>query len=122
MNTFEWRDLERNPFQLSELPAVNLRDGAEEIALISWSHEVRVLMVMLEIAVSETIDAPAEVRGVIADLEVSVNADRTWGGLALDSELLLNEMEIEHLENKIMVARIPLKVQFRTVSGDPYTQ
>jgi hypothetical protein len=27
----EWRDLERNPFQQSELPAVNFRDVSEEI-------------------------------------------------------------------------------------------
>jgi len=120
MNTFEWRDFNRNPFQLSELPAVNLRDN-EEIGSISWSRELRVLTVMLEIAVVESSDAPAEIRGIIADIEVSINTDRTWGGLALESEFVLNEMEIEHLENKIMVARIPLRIQFTTAFGDPYS-
>ena len=121
MNTFKWRDLERNPFQLSELPAVNLRDATEEISILSWSRDLRILTVILEVAVSESTDAPAEIRGVIADLEVSINTDRTWGTLALESELLLNEMQIEHLENKIMVARVPLRIQFTTAFGNPYS-
>ena len=121
MNTFKWRDLERNPFQPSELPAVNLRDATEEISILSWTRDLRILIVILEIAVVESTDAPAEMRGVIADLEVSINTDRTWGTLALESELLLNEMQIEHLENKIMVARVPLRIQFTTAFGNPYS-
>ena len=121
MNTFKWRDLERNPFQISDLPAVNLRDATEEISILSWTRDLRILIVILEIAVVESTDAPAEMRGVIADLEVSINTDRTWGTLALESELLLNEMQIEHLENKIMVARVPLRIQFTTAFGNPYS-
>jgi hypothetical protein len=122
MNIFEWRDLERNPFQLSELPAVNFKDVSEEIGILSWNRDLRVLTVILEIAVVESTDGPAEIRGVMADLEVSINIDRTWGGLALESELMLSEMEIEHLENKVMIARIPLKIQFITAQGNPYSQ
>jgi hypothetical protein len=118
----EWRDLERNPFQQSELPAVNLRDATEEISILTWGRDLRILMVMLEMAVVESTDGPKEVRKVMADLEVSVNTGRTWGGLALESELMLSEMAIEHLENKIMIARIPLKIQFITAQGNPYSQ
>jgi hypothetical protein len=118
----EWRDLERNPFQQSELPAVNLRDATEEIGILTWNRDLRTLPVMLEIAVMESTDGPKEIRKVIADLEVSVNTDRTWGGLALESELMVSEMAIEHLENKIMIARVPLRIQFITALGNPYSQ
>ena len=65
---------------------------------------------------------PEEIRECLAELEKAVESDPRWGGLALLTELDINEMEIEQNENIFCASRIVMRVQYRTLRGNPYIQ
>ncbi len=114
MNTFEWR---ATPLQPTEIPAFVYRDRTETRTPGMGISE-NALIVEIEIyGVS-----PAQIRELLAKLEQAVEADPTWGGLAIDSELNSNAMQIEQKENIFCASQIAMTVEYRTVRGDPFTQ
>jgi hypothetical protein len=118
MNTSEWRDLENNPLQASEIPAVEIRDNPDIITPHSSGRDFHTMTVMLSF-IGSTI---AAVRGAIADFEVSIETDRTWGNLAIYSRVISDEIDIRHYEQKYFKAAIPVEIWFVTLKGDPYTK
>lgn len=113
-NIFVWR---KTPLQASEIPALVYRDRIE-IKEPGWGSVDNKLQIEIEIYANTS----AEIRECIADLEVTVFSDDTWGELAIFSELDINEMEIEQKEDIFVASRIILNVHYRTVIGDPYTK
>jgi len=113
-NIFAWR---KTPLQASELPALVYRDRTE-MKEPGWGIYENKLIIDVEIYTNTV----AEIRECIADLEVAILKDETWGDLALYSELDVNEMEIEQKENIFVASKIIMIVEYRTVRGDPYTQ
>jgi hypothetical protein len=113
-NIFAWR---KTPLQASELPALVYRDRTETKEP-GWGIYENKLSMEIEIFANTA----AEIRECIADLEVAIFNDETWGGLALTSELETNDMEIEHKEDIFVASKIILNVHYRTIFGDPYTK
>lgn len=112
-NVFAWRT---TPLQATELPAIVYRDRVETKEP-GWGVNDYKLAIELEIY-GNTV---AEIRGCLAALEAAIFVDDTFGGLAIQSELNVNEMEIEQKEDIFVGSKILLIVNYRTVSGDPYT-
>jgi len=112
-----WRDLDRKPFQASELPAMNLKDENVERDYHASGQDGYLMTVSIQ-AIAATIE---EIRTILADLEKAIDQDRTWGSLALHSELKINDAEVEHLGKQYFAVRVPLEVYYVTALGDPYT-
>ncbi len=113
-NVFAWRS---EPLQESELPALIYRDRTEARMLGCGIYDLS-LGVEIELFSSSA----AGVRSLLVDLEKGIFTDETWGGLALTSEIEMNEMEIEQKENIFCASKIIMAVEYRTVRGDPYTR
>ena len=113
-NIFAWR---KTPLQASELPALVYRDRTETKEP-GWGIYENKLSLEIEIYANTA----AEIRECIADLEVAIFNDETWGGLALITDLDSNDMEIEQKEDIFVASKIILNISYRTVIGDPYTE
>jgi len=114
-NIFAWRD---TPLQATELPGLIYRDRTETKDFLTFGRNYRRLTLEIEVFGS-TAD---EIREAIADIETVIYNDETWGGLALNTQLNTNEMEIDQKENYFAASRIYMIVNFTTVKNDPYTQ
>ena len=114
MNVFEWRT---TPLELSEIPGIIYRDRTE-----SRSPGMGVSENVLSVEIEIYGTSKAQIREILAQLERAVEMDPTWGGLALDSELYSNAMEVIQLANIFCASHIVMTVEYRTVRGDPYTQ
>jgi hypothetical protein len=119
-NVFAWRDTENNPLQTSELPGLVYKDVTEERESHSFAADLHTLTVEMGVYFSGD-DGPETMRSLQADLVKAISAKSTWDGLAMDSLLQNNNIEIEQKENKVMAMSIPLTIIFRTASDDDYT-
>jgi len=113
-NVFAWRT---TPIQSSEIPALVYRDRTETKEP-GWGIYENKLSLEIEIYANTA----AEIRECIADLEVAIFNDETWGGLALITDLDSNDTEIEQKEDIFVASKIMMTVEYRTILGDPYTQ
>lgn len=60
-----------------------------------------------------------DTRECIGDLEKAIGTDPSFGGLALNCELQSDEMNISHKENKIIVIKAILQIQYVNTVGSP---
>jgi len=112
-HVFAWKE---TPFEASDLPALNYRDRTENKESLSFSHQLNILTVEVDIF-SETL---AEIRKILADIEKAIATDLTWSGNAMDTELNLIEMAVEQNENLFSGQKISVIVFFKTQHGNPY--
>lgn len=116
-NIFAWRDLEKNPFQISELPGLNYKDVTVEHEQLTFKSTLNTMSLECDIGVSGGSSAPT-LRDCISDIEKMIGTVLSVGGI-LDVELKSDEMDIEHLENKIMMAKVILQIQYVNTNGNP---
>ncbi len=116
-NIFAWRDLEKNPFQISELPALNYKDVMVEHEPLCFGSTLDTMPVECEIGVSGS-NSESTLRDCISDIEKMIGTALSVSEF-LDMELKSDEMDIEHLENKIMIAKVILQIQYLNTNGNP---
>jgi hypothetical protein len=120
-HVFIWRDTEKSPLQATEIPGVVYNDVTDELSpdMSSFGSEAHVLRVEFRAAATGA-TVETTLRDIIADLEVAMSTDRTWGSYAVDSYLGMNEASMDQIENKIGVITVPMTVLYRTEEGNPY--
>ena len=112
-----WRDMEKNPFQPTELPGVNLIDDVENVEHDSTAKDFHTMPIKIEIAST----LAEEMRKAIADIEAAMHIDRTWDHLASHTRLLSNESDVRHEGQKYLGTRVVMEVQYFTRIGDPFS-
>jgi len=112
-NVFAWRD---SALALEELEAILYKDRTE-----ARTPGVGIYEITLPLEIQIIATSPAQVRKILADLEVAVMSDETWGGLALNTEFETDEMEIEQKEYTFVASGIILPIEYRTSRGNPYS-
>jgi hypothetical protein len=120
-HVFVWRDLDKEPLQASEVPSVLYNDISDEPLpeMSVFGADAHTLHIEIK-AASAGATVESTLRNIIADLEIAINTDLTWGGYAIDSYLGTNEAAVEQIENKIGVITVPMTVIYRTAAGNPY--
>lgn len=63
----------------------------------------------------------AEIEKLLADLEKALLADRTRGGLAVDTRLLSNQVWTDEPGEPWNEVQLAVRVHYRTKRGDPFT-
>ncbi len=114
LNVFAWRD---TALEAAELDAILYRDRTE-----SRTPGVGVYEFILPVEIQIVSTSASQVRKILADLEVAIFVDESWGEIALNTELETDEMEIEQKETLFVAAGIIMPIEYRTVRGDPYTK
>lgn len=113
-NVFAWRD---TALEAAELDAILYRDRTE-----SRTPGVGVYEFTLPVEIQIVSTSASQVRKILADLEVAIFVDESWGEIALNTELETDEMEIEQKETLFVAAGIIMPIEYRTVRGNPYTK
>jgi len=66
-------------------------------------------------------DLSVQVNGLLADLEVALLADKTRGGLAVDTLFSEHSIYLDTPIDVLAATHTIFTVHYRTVEGDPYT-
>lgn len=121
LNVFEWRD---TPFELNELPAINWRDLLEDDSNATAGtigYHNHGVTFELKVVTAKGSTTAKEVRAILADLIAAVAVDQTWDKLALRTDPVKNEMEVEEAERIVGGMTVTLNIIYQTKKWNPYT-
>lgn len=115
-NINEMRDLESNPFQGTELPALNY-EYTVETADITGSKQEHTISVQAKIKVAIDIDK------AIADVITSIGETDNFGDTNVEMITAVQDDEegTEHKENKVSEAVLSWQVLYSTDRNNPYS-
>ncbi len=112
-NVFSWRDIENNPFAASELPGLNYRDSISDRSVGCGSYDNT-----LRVDVEAYAASMEDIRQILGDIEKVIVDNEQWGGIADGSDLLTDESNVVHLENKYFRTMAVLEIYFGNIRGD----
>lgn len=108
-----------SPFEEADLPAIVVRDIADEITFEDvagannrHAHRLTVEIDIIAVKGSDPIDTT--VRQMIADVYKAVNVDDTWSGKAITTEAGGDEFLIDQAERQVGGATITIVVLYIT--------
>ncbi len=95
-----------------ELPAANVRDMDDSIAIDSAPFDSHMLSVEIDVAANGV----AAIRQAVYDVYKAIGTDPTLGGLAIDTQLQGDSLVLDQNESLVVGATISIAVMFRTFS------
>lgn len=115
-NVHVWR---MAPILAKDLPAVNVRDVTDSILDYTQASPYKLasqhqLTVEVEILVADSTDTITTIRKCLEDVELAIQQDETWGGLALRTVELSNEILASQERDTVAGLLLLLRVDFRT--------
>lgn len=120
-NVFEWRP---TPLEINELPAVNWRDiseGDSNASAGTIGYHNHTLTFELRVLTAKGKTTAKEIRAILADIIEAISIDQTWGGLAIRTDPVSNEMEVEEAEHIIGGTTVTFIITYQTKKWNPYT-
>ena len=120
-NINEMRDLESNPFQDTELPALNY-EYTVETADITGSKQEHTISVQAKIKTADS-SAVTVLDKAISDVVKNIGATDNFGdtNVELITSIQIDEEGTEHKENKVSEAVLSWQVLYSTDRNNPYT-
>lgn len=111
-HVFVWR---KTPIPETELPSICIYDGEcqiyyEETPVGLQGHFLTVELV----ADAKGAAAQVDVRKINADVVKSIGTDPTWGGLAIDTDLISHGINMEQGDKPIGAGVVQIKISYRT--------
>ncbi|RQW89937.1 MAG: hypothetical protein EHM79_02200 [Geobacter sp.] len=111
-NVFDWRI---TPIPETELPAICIYDGDcaidyEETPVGLQGH----FLIVDLVSDAKGSAARADVRKINADVVKAIGTDLTWGGLAVDTDLISHGLNMEQGDKPIGAGIVRIKIYYRT--------
>lgn len=113
-NVNEWRSAQYDP---SELPAIEVRDTVDEPAgqALSGPGNIEWHSLLVEIEFAIVIGGGAtEARKGLYDIYTAIGVDQTWGGLALRTLWMGDELTVKAEDRQVAGAVARIKIEFTT--------
>ncbi|RJP17906.1 MAG: hypothetical protein C4529_13940 [Deltaproteobacteria bacterium] len=113
----------REPFQNHEYPATNIFEGPEKKQDGPTALTTCFLSVFLEISVWDGTALAVAANLAMASVVKAVLADRTRGGLAIDTEEVGNKMFLDETDPNRPIGgfRVELSIEYRHAENDPFS-
>jgi hypothetical protein len=114
-HVYIWRTV---PLDSTEVPALIIRDMSDAIvdytSSINKMPSLHQLTVELEVVVADKTATIETVRNCLEDIEKAILVDETWGGKAMRTIELGNEIVANQEQDSIGGMTITLRIDFRT--------
>ena len=111
LGVYEWLV---TPLEEEDLPAVIFRDTSDILDTDEiGSRRKHELTFELDVATSETASADAT-RELLRDILTAIGTDKTFGGLAYDTEPLTVSLEVSETDQRIAGGQIIIEVKYYT--------
>ena len=104
--------LRETNFETAELPALNIVDRSNNIEHFSCSQFENALDVDLEVKVASGTTTFKTAYSIIEDVYRAIAADDTWGGLAIDTRPVSDEIDGEHADQVVAAITIRIEVKY----------
>ena len=113
----------RQSYHSHEYAAVNLLEGEERKTSSPGHLATCYLPVYMEISVWSAVNLASAANKAMAAVVKGVLADRTRGGLAVDTKEVGNRMFLDETDPTRPIGgfRVELSIEYRHVANDPYT-
>ena len=99
----------------TEMPAISIYDGDCPIdydnAPLNFPHH---LLDVALVAEAKGSTAQVDVRKIIADIVKAIGADLTWGGLAIDTDLISHGINMEQGDKPAGAGIVQIRITYRT--------
>ena len=113
LGVYEWLV---TPLEEEDLPAVIFRDTVDDIDTDEIGQRRKHdLAVTLDIAASSTASADA-VRELMRDVLTAIGTDKTFGGLAYNTEPLSASLEVSEADQRLSGGQIELEIKYYTAT------
>jgi len=112
-NVLEWQTA---PVPSADLPAISFRDAENEIA--EWTMRERDNRVAVVIEAFGRDVPPSTVRQYVEDIYAAIAVDETWGGLALVTEPVSDEIEFRTAEEGVGRATVRILIEYQTAKWE----
>lgn len=110
-NVFDWIDRDLAD---SELDAIIYRDTLNDLEIESFGRSINQIRVEIEGKTKSTTTTAKQCRLLIEDIYKAISTDETWGGLALQTQPVSDEIEVR-MQDKIMgTARIVVNIMYES--------
>lgn len=109
-NVFDWlkRDL-----STTELPALIYKDKEVEISTDTLELYNNKIILEVELKAEAGTGTAESIREMIEDVYKAIGTDDTWSGLAIDSQPISEEMDIEHADKIIGTALVIIEIEYQ---------
>jgi hypothetical protein len=110
-NVFDWLDRDLAD---SELDAIIYRDRTNQISAEGFKLSGNTVRVEIEARTKQSTTTAEQIREIIEDIYKAIGADETWGGLAIETNPISEEIDIQHVDKIMASATITIEVLYMT--------
>lgn len=110
-NVFDWLDRDLAD---SELDAIIYRDRNNQIAQETFDKVTNNLDLEIEVKTKNTTDTAKRVRELIEDVYKAIGTDETFGGLALETIPVSEEMDVRQSDEITGSARLVIRITYQS--------
>ncbi len=110
-HVFDWLDRDLAD---TELDALTYRDKSNDIELESFSKQSNNITVEIEIKTKSGSTTAQQTRLMIKDVYRAIGTDETWSGLAIETQPVSEEMDLDFSDKKIGSAKVVIKILYET--------
>lgn len=124
-NVHLWRDTSEAaaPFGDNELPAANIWDTDNKTEPTTFATRKHTHRLTIEVELRPiTTEVDKNLRRMIADIAKAIGVDRTWGGLARDTEPFEDKSGLQHAAKVIAGCSYKFVIVYETIAFDPYNK
>lgn len=109
------RDLDAEPYEASELPALNVRDQRATVEHMI-SDDEHMLPVTIEMHTSSRITV-GDAENLLGDIAKCIEANESWNGYADGTTIESHELDITQTGDVIMAGTVDIQIHYTTNKG-----
>jgi len=108
-----WRKI---PFNDDDMPAINIEDSTCNIEALASNYN-KIHKRLLDVTLKGVVlgdDTDGDARKLISDIYLAISIDPTWGGQAIRTIPISDEIDFEHSDNKHGSILIKIQILYHT--------
>ncbi len=110
------------PITSRELEGIDLRDTSDKYEKKITRHVDHRLRIDVEFHAKREENTAAYLRKGISDINAAIGGDSKWGGLALATQIIGDEMIIDKTDKTVGGVQVQLEIEYRTTLWDQFSQ
>ena len=108
-HVFDWLDRDLAD---SELDAIIYRDKTNEITPETIQNYSNKVTVEIEAKTKQAADTAQQIRKIIEDIYQAIGTDDRWGGLAIDTQPVSEEIDIQQADKIAGSAKLTIAIEY----------
>jgi hypothetical protein len=109
LHVFDWLDRDLAD---SELDAIIYRDRTNEITPETIQNYSNKVTIEIEAKTKQATDTARQIRKIVEDIYQAIGTDDRWGGLAIDTQPVSEEIDIQQTDKIAGSAKLTIAIEY----------